>query len=295
MKIVKIFVSTFLMFVLSFLIIGYILFFGVQDVLNLKGDYVLGNVVSASIEDTAKEFVENENTITPEIVHKYADDELIKRGIPVGLVDYVLREDNYVEMFETYKKESIDYIIGNGIKPIVPVQRINGMIDRGTEKYNKDNRTRVVVTGLKEKVVEVGNEVDDMVEKIANDQDVNTVSGLLKNKTINIVLIGSILVCVILLIYFNEKFLFLIYLGLSFLFSGVLSLLIKDGFNKKDEILDKLRDLLGSEVRKFQDILDLYGFILIVLGILFLFLYILYFVIKKIRSKKCPKKMSTKK
>ena len=239
------------------------------------------------IDVTKYKKYENVDTVTPEMVHEVVDGALIKKGYPPKVVDYILKEDNYQEMYTTYKNEIFGYLKGEIEKPKFPEDRLNGMIDRGLRKYNEENANKInvekAILDFNGEVSVLTDSLNNKIEKIKGIPGVTKLINVLTNSTLRTILLIGAIVSIVLLLVINKVFVGLIYTGVSFILSGI-GLLCATVITKLDA-LSKVKDTFINSFNLFEGELTTKGIICIVGGALIIIGAI---VLKIVVSKKKP-------
>ena len=298
MKVIKAIVSIILTLVAAFCMSGYIVLNATSKIIiseGKKGDTSSNTITSLDkdlfgIDVKKYKKYEKVDTVTPDMVHEVVDGALTKKGFPVKVVDYILKEDNYQEMYTEYKKEIFGYLKGEITKPNFPEDRLNGMIDRGLTKYNEENPNNKI--DVEKAKLDFKNEVKVLLDKLSSKiETIKSVPGLgtlLKALTSNKLKLGlliGMLVCIILLFIINKFTGGLIYTGVTSIIAGLITYASR--VITKITQIDKVRDMLGNSLESFKVEVSNKGIILIVGGILIIVgAIILKLVIKSTKKDK---------
>ena len=257
----------------------FICFSSFQDAFGLSSKKSISESESNSslyLDDEMMGKVSKKNEITVELVHKYGDSEVDKRGYPREVIDYVLKEDNYEEMFYKFKYDCINYFAGDSGKPVIPRDRIFAMVDRGISKYNTDKNEDISVENVKKDIEDWLVSIEEKVEKIAQNEGVTTAFKILRKKTVNYVCIALVIICMILLLVVNKPLLGVFYIGISLLVSGLINEVGNIILGLNNKVLNYIRDVLGNEIGSIQSDFGKFGIVFIIVGILLIALYIFY-------------------
>ncbi len=266
----------------------FVCFSSFQDAFGLSSKKSSSNSENDSslyLDDEMMTKVSKKNEITVELVHKHGDPEVDKRGYPRETIDYVLKEDNYEEMFYKFKYDCINYFAGDGERPVIPRERIFAMVERGISKYNTDKNDSISIQKVKKDIEDWLIKIEEQIDKIAENKSVTTVFNILRNKTVNYVCIALVIICMILLLVINKPLLGALYIGISLLVSGLINEVGNVILGLDNKFLNYVRYILGNEMGSIQSDFGKFGIIFIIVGILLIASYIIY--------KKCNKKIES--
>lgn len=280
MKVLKNVVNIILVFVIVISILLLTSFVSVKENLNLSTSSSSSSNSSSDslyLDEEMMSKLSKKNTITVEKVHKYGDEELDKRNIPRIVLDYVLKEDDYVEMFYRFKSECINYFAGLREKPTVPRERIYAMTERGIAKYNSENEEKVSYEKVKKDIEDYLEKIEDKITKIGENGGVKLAFKILRSNIVNYTCIIVIVICLIVLIVINKPLLGGLFIGLSSLSSGIMLAISKIIINS-----NYIKDILNSEITSVQSDFNKYGIILIIIGIILIASTTIY---KKLKGK----------
>ena len=298
MKVIKAIVSIILTLVAALCMSGYIVLNATSKVMiseGKKGDTSSNTITSLDkdlfgIDVKKYKKYEKVDRVTPDMVHEVVDGALTKKGFPVKVVDYILKEDNYQEMYTEYKKEIFGYLKGEITKPNFPEDRLNGMIDRGLTKYNQENPNNKI--DVEKAKLDFKNEVHVLLDKLSSKiETIKSVPGLgtlLKALTSNKLKLGlliGMIVCIILLFIINKFTGGLIYTGVTSIIAGLITYASRVITHVTQ--IDKVRNMIGNSLESFKVEVSNKGIILIVGGILIIIgAIILNLVIKSTKKDK---------
>ena len=229
---------------------------GIGATYNIKGEDKL--VTYAEIYNVDK--------IDLNVVHFYLDKDLTKQKIPTDTVEYVFAEDDYEGMYYDYRTTAIGYLLDKNEKPVLEIDRILGMTERGLTKYNAEKGTKLPVNDIRDDVETVAVGIDTQLEKLKSNKLLTT--GL-KLATSNKLYYGSIIIGIIALVallIINGLLSGLKQVGVSFVIAGVIDVIVSIVANS--DLLGKLKEVGAIMLNYFSHTSLTYGIVYLVIGIL---------------------------
>ncbi len=287
MKVLKVIINILLILILSITITLLPLLFIANTTISYEDDYKSNNDNSIRVDifylsrkvfkQITAEELQKIDKITPEIIHEYVDDELEKRNIPKDALDYVLKEDNYQELFNTYKKDAVLYLKGEKEKPTIPRERVNKMINRGLTKYNNDHKEKPVnIEKIETEVEDLTKVVDEKIEEFKENKIVTSTISIVTNDGIKIALFVSSIVIGIILLVLNKPINGLNKISISLVLAGLLLIICPLIININ--LFSSIKDFVVSTLSFVINKVRLIGIIYLVIGIL---LFIVTTIINK--------------
>ena len=232
---------------------------GIGATYNIKGEDKL--VTYAEIYNVDK--------IDLNVVHYYLDKDLTKQKIPTDTVEYVFAEDDYEGMYYDYRTTAIGYLLDKNEKPVLEIDRILGMTERGLTKYNAEKGTKLPVEDIRDDVEKVAVGIDTELEKLKSNKLLTT--GL-KLATSNKLYYGSLIIgiiSIVALIVINGILKGLIKIGLSFGIAGLIDIIIS--IIADTDLLGKLKEVGAILINYFSRTTLTHGLLFIAIGAVLVF------------------------
>ena len=241
---------------------------GISDTKRSEHNKGIGATYNIKGEDKLVTYAEiyNVDKIDLNVVHFYLDKDLTKQKIPTDTVEYVFAEDDYEGMYYDYRTTAIGYLLDKNEKPVLEIDRILGMTERGLTKYNAEKGTKLPVQDIRDDVEKVAVGIDTELEKLKSNKLLTT--GL-KIATSNKLYFGSLIVgiiSIIALVVINGILKGLKSIGISFVIAGIIDIIIS--FISNSDMLGKLKEVGSIILNYFSNISLTYGIVYLVLGIL---------------------------
>ena len=159
-------------------------------------------------------------------INKLLKDELKANGYPVGLAEYVMKDDNALDMINDYKNQYIEYLKGNtDAVPVVDTNKVKNIVDSNVKAYNVDHKNSQISIDSSKIASEVSSSVNTSTKKLSENKSVDKPLKFIFNLNNQIVSNYVVIVTLILLIVINKKYVFK-YLVSPFLLNGIFNFLI---------------------------------------------------------------------
>ena len=241
---------------------------GISETKRSEHNKGIGATYNIKGEDKLVTYAEiyNVDKIDLNVVHFYLDKDLIKQKIPTDTVEYVFAEDDYEGMYYDYRTTAIGYLLDKNEKPVLEIDRILGMTERGLTKYNAEKGTKLPVQDIRDDVEKVAVGIDTELEKLKSNKLLTT--GL-KIATSNKLYFGSLIVgiiSIIALVVINGILKGLKSIGISFVIAGIIDIIVS--FISNSDMLGKLKEVGSIMLNYFSNTSLTYGIVYLVLGIL---------------------------
>ena len=241
---------------------------GISETKRSEHNKGIGATYNIKGEDKLVTYAEiyNVDKIDLNVVHFYLDKDLTKQKIPTDTVEYVFAEDDYEGMYYDYRTTAIGYLLDKNEKPVLEIDRILGMTERGLTKYNAEKGTKLPVQDIRDDVEKVAVGIDTELEKLKSNKLLTT--GL-KIATSNKLYFGSLIVgiiSIIALVVINGILKGLKSIGISFVIAGIIDIIIS--FISNSDMLGKLKEVGSIMLNYFSNTSLTYGIVYLVLGIL---------------------------
>lgn len=236
---------------------------GVGATYNIKGEDKLVSYAE----------IQNIDSVNIKIAHKYLDADLKKQGIPTDALEYVLAEDDYKGMYYDYRKDAIGYLKDENDKPVLDIDRILGMVDRGLKKYNSEKGTNLPVDKIKEETKKVADGIDTKIVKLKENKVLTKTLKVVTNKPLYIGMLALLIICAILLMFINKITDGIKKIGYGFIVGGIFSIIISLLINVS--IFNKLKELVSTMVKYMSGKALANGIIYLIVGVVLIVIALL--------------------
>ena len=144
-----------------------------------------------------------------EDIKKLIKDELKANGYPAGLAEYVMKDDNALNLIKDYKNEYIEYLKGNTDSvPVVDTTKVKNIVDSNVKAYNADHKNSQISVDSSKIASEVSSAVNTTTKKMSENERVDKPLKFVFNLKHQRISNYVVIVTLILLIVINKKHVF---------------------------------------------------------------------------------------
>lgn len=203
-------------------------------------------------------------------IHGLLDDILKENNIPAGVIDEVLESGDSKEIINDYMNEIVSSATSGKDLPNIPTEKIEKALTKGINKYNQKYNANISLDKVKSMVTAFADKLESTLNVFYQGMSfLGYFQILFNNKLYYTCLITTLILILIMAIFYKKEFLFS--LGGITIFNGII--LFITSIILKLEGLKNIFQLLPIELRKVQNSFFTSGLIFILTGILLLIMY----------------------